>query len=73
MGRLAEMLPGHRVFHEGDYSPVELAWCAYLTEEQYRSILEKYTDIAEELKKNTTIEPDYKKLLKIDFAKPIKM
>ena len=38
VGRLAEMLPGHRVFHEGDYSPVELAWCAYLTEEQYRNM-----------------------------------
>ena len=58
--RLAEKLLGYRVFHEGDYSPVELAWCAYLTKEQYESILEKYTDIAEALKKNTTIEPDHK-------------
>ena len=60
VARLAEKLPGYRVFHEGDYSPVELAWCAYLTKEQYEYILEKYTDIAEELKNNTTIEPDYK-------------
>ena len=63
VSRLAEKLPGYRVFHEGDYSPVELAWCAYLTKEQYQSILEKYTDIAEALKKNTTIEPDHRYVL----------
>ena len=25
--RLSERLPDHKAFHEGDYSPVELAWC----------------------------------------------
>jgi thymidylate kinase len=28
--RLAERLPDHKVFHEGDYSPVELA-CACMS------------------------------------------
>ncbi len=60
VGKLAENLPGYRVFREGDYSPVELAWCAYLTKEQYENILEKYADIEEEIRKNITIEPDHK-------------
>lgn len=32
---ISSMLPDCKVFHEGDYSPVELAWCAYVTKEQY--------------------------------------
>ena len=38
VARLSERLPEHKVFREGDYSPVELAWCAYLTEEEYEKI-----------------------------------
>ena len=37
--RLSENLKGYRVFREGEYSPVELAWCTYMTEGQYRDIL----------------------------------
>ena len=25
--------------HEGDYSPVELAWCAYVRKDEYEGIL----------------------------------
>ena len=31
--KLSDRLPEYTVFREGDYSPVELAWCAYTTEE----------------------------------------
>ena len=37
-GRLAEKLPDCHVFREGDYNPVELAWCSYLTKEQYEAL-----------------------------------
>ena len=47
VARLSERLPEHKVFHEGDYSPVELAWCAYLTEDEYKKILDKYSKIAD--------------------------
>ena len=57
VGRLAERMPDHEVFREGDYSPVELAWCAYLTKEEYDAYLEKYAAIAEELKAHVTVEP----------------
>ena len=57
-GRLAEMFPGYQVFREGDHNPVELAWCAYLTKEQYEEILLKYAAIADEIKANTLMEAE---------------
>lgn len=44
-GKLSEKYPGYRAVREGDYSPVELAWCAYVSKEQYEEILQKYSDI----------------------------
>ena len=55
VNRLAEKLPDDHLFREGDYNPVELAWCSYLTKEQYEAVLGKYAEIADEIKKNTTI------------------
>ena len=57
-GRLAELFPEYQVFHEGDHNPVELAWCAYMTKEQYEKILLKYVAIAEEIKANTLTEAE---------------
>ena len=34
--RLAEKKAGYAVVREGDYSPVELAWCAYVDEDKYK-------------------------------------
>lgn len=56
VSRLAKKLPNYHVFREGDYNPVELAWCSYLTGEQYETMLDKYAEIADEIRKNTTIE-----------------
>jgi len=56
VGRLAEKLPDYHIFREGDYNPVELAWCSYLTKEQYEAVLGRYAKIADEIKANTTIE-----------------
>ena len=36
-------------FPEGDYSPVELAWCAYTTQDAYLAILDKYTEIKKDI------------------------
>ncbi|MBR5667721.1 MAG: hypothetical protein IKW95_08545 [Lachnospiraceae bacterium] len=58
VGRLAEHLPDYRVCREGDYNPVELAWCAYLTEAQYESVLAKYDRLREEIIANTHTEGD---------------
>lgn len=46
------------VCREGDYSPVDLAWCALVTEEEYEVILEKYNSIQDEIMKNTIKEQE---------------
>lgn len=51
-GKLAEKY-GCKVFREGDYSPVELAWCACMSEEEYRAMLGKYPDLAPQTKAQT--------------------
>lgn len=56
--RLSEYLSDYQVYHEGDYSPVELAWCAYATEEQYRRVLSDYPSIGEEIRAKTVTEGD---------------
>ncbi|MDE7340367.1 MAG: deoxynucleoside kinase [Lachnospiraceae bacterium] len=54
--KLSDKLKDYQVFREGDFSPVELAWCAYVTEEQYNNILKDYPSIGEEIKAKTVIE-----------------
>lgn len=46
---LSDKLPEYKVFREGDYSPIELAWCAYVTKMQYRGILERYPSLEAEI------------------------
>lgn len=43
--KISEKLPEYTAVREGDYSPVELVWCAYVTKEKYREILDKYSSI----------------------------
>ncbi len=54
--RFFEKLGGYQIFREGDFSPVELAWCAYVTEEEYDNILMEYPTIEEEIKAKTVME-----------------
>lgn len=58
--KLSDHLPGYMVFREGDYSPVELAWCAYTTEEQYRDVLARYPSLVEEIRAKTVTEGTHK-------------
>ncbi len=58
--RIAKKYPDHRVFHEGDYSPVELAWCAYLNETEYQSVIERYCAIREQIEEKSHSENDHK-------------
>ena len=45
-----------RVCREGDYSPIDLAWCTWMTKEEYEVVLEKYASIKDEIVKNTVKE-----------------
>lgn len=50
---IAERHPNLKVCREGDYSPVELAWCARMTEEEYQGALSRYPSIEAEIRANT--------------------
>ena len=58
--QLSANLPEYGVFREGDFSPVDLAWCAYVTEEQYNNVLLKYPTLHTEIKGKTVAEDDHK-------------
>ena len=58
--KLSAHLPEHTVFREGDYSPVELAWCTYTTEAQYQNVLEQYPSLAEEIRAKTVTEGQHR-------------
>ena len=56
---MSEKCPDHKVLEEGDYSPVELAWCAYMGMEDYRAALEKHTSLRPEIEAKTHFEDDH--------------
>ena len=57
---LSNILIDYKVFREGDYSPIELAWCAYVTEEQYNRILLDYPSLNAEIREKTFTEDEHK-------------
>ena len=58
--KLEEIHPELKALREGDYSPLELAWCAYVKEETYREILGHYDLLREEIEKHTVREGDHR-------------
>lgn len=59
VNRLAQAHPNLHVCREGDYSPVELAWCTWMTEDEYQAVLLRYASIREEIEKNTYQEQEH--------------
>ena len=51
--------PDINICREGDYCPVDLAWCAYMSYKEYEAVLKKYSDIKDEIVKNTVKEQEY--------------
>ena len=58
--KLSDKFQDYQVFREGDYSPVELAWCAYVTSGQYDNILARYPVIEAQLREKTITEGSHK-------------
>ncbi len=58
--KLSEKYPDHKAVCEGDYSPVELAWCAYVNRETYNGILEKYGSIRNEIEEKSFEEGNHR-------------
>lgn len=59
VNRLAYTVPGLQVCREGDYSPIDLAWCTWMTKEEYEAVLKKYNSIQDEIKKRTVIDGEH--------------
>ena len=57
--RLSERFPDHKVLEEGDYSPFELAWCAYMGREDYQTALDKYSSLKSEIKAESHFEDEH--------------
>lgn len=54
--KLSQKYPAYHVYREGDYCPVELAWCSYLSEEEYGNVLDKFPSLNEDIRKWTVKE-----------------
>lgn len=59
LSEIARQKPEYKVCREGDYSPVELAWCAWMDGEQYAAVLEKYAPIRKEIEACTFWEGEH--------------
>jgi hypothetical protein len=58
--KLFELNPDYTAVREGEYSPVELSWCAYVSGNQYKWILDRYPDLRSDIEKKTYSEGDRK-------------
>ena len=56
---LSEKYPDHKVLEEGDYSPFELAWCAYMTKEDYQAALERFPSLSDKIREKAHPEEDH--------------
>ena len=59
VGKLSEKHPDFKAIREGDYSPIELAWCAYVSKDKYAEILDKYSTIADMIREKSYEEDDH--------------
>lgn len=57
---LSQKLPEYHMYWEGDISPVELAWCSYMTEAQYEQVLRDFPEQEAEIRRNTAVEKDHR-------------
>lgn len=58
LNRFEKNYTTYNVYREGDYSPVELAWCSYLSDEHYQEALTMFNNHYKEIIQNTHKEND---------------
>lgn len=49
---LSNQLVGSIPFFEGDYNPIDLAWCSYLNEDEYNGLLNRFDKLKPEIIRN---------------------
>ena len=59
LNSLSAAMPEYRICREGDYSPIDLAWCTWMTKEEYETVLKCYESIQDEIKKNTVQDGEH--------------
>lgn len=59
VNQVSQKYPDLHTCREGDYSPVDLAWCTWMTKEEYKKTLEKYREIQSEIEQHTVKENDH--------------
>ena len=47
------------LFREGDIHPADLAWCSYIPINEFKDILNKYSQYSQVINDNTVIEDDH--------------
>lgn len=77
VNRLAENYPEKKVCREGDYTPVDLEWCAYVDETTYQDIPARFPSLSEEMAKYAVPEGEilafYRKVHEILQNNPYKI
>lgn len=58
--KLSEKHPDCTAVLEGDYSPVELAWCARMSEPRYSEVLAQWSDLRDQISCNSYKEGGYR-------------
>ena len=58
--KLSEKYPKCRAVMEGDYSPIELAWCARLSESQFSEVLAQWKDLQDQISSKSHKEGDFR-------------
>ncbi len=58
--KLSEKYPNYTALMEGDYSPIELAWCARMSEACYTEALAQWKDLQDQISGKTHKEGDYR-------------
>jgi len=56
LAKLSEKYKDYQVYREGDISPVELAWCSYMTPQEYEKVLAEFPDLKQEIQSHTLQE-----------------
>ena len=51
--KLSERHSDYTAVREGEYSPVELSWCAYMDEKTYQEKLDHYSDMRKMIEEKT--------------------
>lgn len=59
LNTVSTAIPQLHVCREGDYSPVDLAWCTWMSREEYEEILKRYEPLQNEIIKNTVPECEH--------------